>query len=427
MAAQYGAGGPVQTQGHFNKHVVYNVNGTRFEVLARYQPIKPVGKGAYGLVCSAQDQQLSQKVAIKKVVRAFDDVVDGKRILREIKLMKFCVHENICTVRDVIPPRTFDSFEDVYIVSDLMDTDLHQIIRSKQGLSDDHVQYFLYQILRGLKYLHSANILHRDLKPGNLLVNANCDLKICDLGLARMMDPADVLRDMTEYVVTRWYRAPELLLSSTAYTRSIDVWSVGCILAELIGRKPLFPGKNHVDQLNLITSIAGTPTAEELLLISNEQALKFMKSMPFKPRVNMATRLPGASAHGVDLLDKMLQFDPRKRISVSAALEHPYLATYHDASNEPVAKSVFMADFEDIEMTKHKLRQLVWNEMLHFHHDLRDDAGGSAAAPQAKRLRASAPVRGSQSNCGRAIPGAQAGPTGQWVQQAGMAKPYGQQ
>merc|ERR1712070_996877 len=132
MAAQYGAGGPVQTQGHFNKHVVYNVNGTRFEVLARYQPIKPVGKGAYGLVCSAQDLTTSKKVAIKKVPRAFDDIVDGKRILRELKLMKFCNHENICVVRDVLPPRSLDSFDDVYIVLDLMDTDLHQIIRSKQ-------------------------------------------------------------------------------------------------------------------------------------------------------------------------------------------------------------------------------------------------------------------------------------------------------
>lgn len=382
------------------KSVVYNVNGTRFEVDSRYQPIKPVGKGAYGLVCSASDLATNKKVAIKKVPRAFDDIVDGKRILREIKLMKFCNHENICVVRDVLPPRSIDSFDDVYIVLDLMDTDLHQIIRSKQGLSDDHVQYFLYQILRGLKYLHSANILHRDLKPGNLLVNANCDLQICDLGLARMMDPTDVLRDMTEYVVTRWYRPPELLLSSTAYTKSIDMWSVGCIFAELISRKPLFPGKNHVDQLNLITSIVGTPTAEELSIVTNEQALKFMKSMAFKPRVNLAQRLPNVSAAGADLLDQMLQFDPRKRISVADALEHPYLATYHDASNEPVAKSVFKADFENFEMDKSKLRQLVHAEIESFHPELRQSQADSAsnarspglsggASPSSKRLRPS--------------------------------------
>merc|ERR1711907_229501 len=367
--------------------VVYNVNGTRFELSRRYKPIKPIGKGAYGLVCSAQDRLKQERVAIKKIPKVTDDVVDGERILREIKLMKFCNHENICTVRDVLPPNSLDSFDDIYIVSDLMDTDLHQIIRSKQALSDDHVQYFLYQILRGLKYMHSANILHRDLKPGNLLVNANCDLKIWDLGLARMMDPADVLRDMTEYVVTRWYRPPELLLSSTAYTKSIDIWSVGCILAELIGRKPLFPGKNHVDQLNLITSIVGTPAPDELKIVTNDQALKFMKSMPFKPRVKLATRLSSStSPAGITLLDQMLQFDPRKRISVQDALEHPYLATYHDPSNEPVANGEFKADFEDIKMDKQKLRHLVWAEMLSFHPNLREDT----VAPQAKRMRGDA-------------------------------------
>jgi len=415
------------------KMVTYNVNGTRFEVDQRYQPIKPVGKGAYGLVCSAQDTVANKKVAIKKVPRAFDDVVDGKRILREIKLMAFCNHENICTVLDVLPPRTFDTFDDVYIVSDLMDTDLHQIIRSKQGLSDDHVQYFLYQILRGLKYMHSANILHRDLKPGNLLVNANCDLKICDLGLARMMDPADVLRDMTEYVVTRWYRPPELLLSSTAYTKSIDMWSVGCIFAELIGRKPIFPGKNHVDQLNLITSMVGTPAAEELAIVTNEQALKFMKSMPFKPRVNFAGRFPSCSPHGVQLIDKMLQFDPRKRISVQDALENPYLGTYHDPGNEPVAKTLFTADFEDIKMTKEKLRRLVWSEIQRFHPNLQDDGSlaptgsGSGGAPQAKRFRVGPPVAPPVDRTA-AAPGAAPADTqqGQWVQPTGEAQPYGQ-
>lgn len=114
------------------------------------------------------------------------------------------------------------------------------------------VQYFLYQILRGLKYIHSANVLHRDLKPSNLLLNANCDLKICDFGLARVTSETDF---MTEYVVTRWYRAPELLLNSSDYTTAIDVWSVGCIFMELMDRKPLFPGRDHVHQLRLLMEV----------------------------------------------------------------------------------------------------------------------------------------------------------------------------
>jgi mitogen-activated protein kinase 1/3 len=114
------------------------------------------------------------------------------------------------------------------------------------------VQYFLYQLLRGLKYVHSANVLHRDLKPSNLLLNANCDLKIADFGLARTTSDTNF---MTEYVVTRWYRAPELLLNCSEYTEAIDVWSVGCIFMELLNRKPLFPGKDYVQQLVLITEV----------------------------------------------------------------------------------------------------------------------------------------------------------------------------
>ena len=168
----------------------------------------------------------------------------------------------IIAIKDIMVPPNVASFNDVYIVYELMDTDLHQIIRSSRPLSDDHIQYFVYQLLRGLKYIHSANVLHRDLKPSNLLLNANCDLKICDFGLART--GGGERGEYTEYVVTRWYRAPELLLTCSEYTAAIDVWSVGCILAELLGRKPLFPGKDYVNQLHLITKLLGTPSEEDL-------------------------------------------------------------------------------------------------------------------------------------------------------------------
>jgi len=142
-------------------------------------------------------------------------------------------------------PASREQFEDIYVVSDLMETDLAAIIKSKQALTDDHIQFFLYQILRGLKYMHSAGVLHRDLKPRNLLVNTNCDLKICDFGLARadipLLNSHSVV--FTDYIMTRWYRAPEVLLSWKKYTKAIDVWSVGCILAEMMMRKPLFPGQ----------------------------------------------------------------------------------------------------------------------------------------------------------------------------------------
>ena len=159
--------------------------GSTFTVEKKYELIKQIGLGAYGVVCSCLDKKANIKVAVKKVPNAFDDLIDAKRILREIKLLSYFDHENIISLLDVPRPPSKTGYNDIYIVTDLMETDLHRVIYSKQDLSDDHIQYFVYQILRGLLYMHSANVAHRDLKPSNILVNKNCDLKICDLGLGR--------------------------------------------------------------------------------------------------------------------------------------------------------------------------------------------------------------------------------------------------
>lgn len=234
-----------------------------FTVDTRYSMIRTIGSGAYGVVISSLDSKTDTNVAIKMVPKAFSDEIDAKRILREIKLLKHFRHDNIVCLMDMMPPNVqfLEDFTDVYIVADLMETDLHRIIYSKQKLSIDHSQYFIYQVLRGLKYIHSCRVLHRDLKPSNLLVNSNCDLKICDFGLARGIhrDPSDPVDSgasgptgtmlLTEYVVTRWYRAPEIMLACHEYSYPIDVWSVGCIFAELILRKPFFPGDDYIDQV----------------------------------------------------------------------------------------------------------------------------------------------------------------------------------
>ena len=170
------------------------------------------------------------------------------------------------------------------MVSELMSSDLHQIIVSDQQLSDEHTQYFLYQILRGLKYLHSAHVIHRDLKPSNLLVNANCDLKIADFGLARCATTPDTPSTadtfLTEYVATRWYRAPEIMLSWSEYSQSIDVWSVGCIFGELLGRRPMFPGTDYMNQLHLILDFIGSPSVEDTAHIQNFNARQYIRSLP---------------------------------------------------------------------------------------------------------------------------------------------------
>jgi len=340
------------------------VCGQLFEVDAKYKPIKPIGKGAYGVVCSACNSLTNERLAIKKISNAFENVVDAKRMLREIKLLRHLQHENIIKIRDILPPPTRDVFKDMYILYELMDTDLHQIIRSSQPLSDEHCQYFIYQLLRGLKYIHSANVLHRDLKPSNLLLNANCDLKICDFGLARTNSEKEY---MTEYVVTRWYRAPELLLSCAEYTAAIDIWSVGCIFAELLGRKPLFPGKDYVHQLNLITRVLGSPDASDLEFIDSEKAKRYMRSLPHCQRVVLGKYYPHSNPLALDLIDKMLQFNPHKRITVEEALSHPYMATLHDLSDEPCCPQPFYFPLDDSHLNGFHIRDLIFEDIM-MHH-----------------------------------------------------------
>ncbi|KAL4448281.1 hypothetical protein ABPG75_005500 [Micractinium tetrahymenae] len=354
---------PVQKECSVPGKACYQVWRTNFEIDQKYVPIKAIGKGAYGVVCSAKNAETGEKVAIKKITNAFENLVDARRTLREMKLLRYLRHENVIAVRDIMRPASQD-YNDVYIVYELMDTDLHQIIRSSQPLSDDHFQYFIYQILRGLKYIHSASVLHRDLKPSNLLLNATCDLKICDFGLARTS--TENHNFMTEYVVTRWYRAPELLLSCDSYDAGIDVWSVGCILAELLQRRPLFPGKDYIDQLKLIIKTLGTPSDEELGFISAPKARAYIKALATVERADLSKLFPGASPLAVDLLGRMLQFDPRRRISVEQALAHPWLAQLHDEGAEPAAPGVFKFDFEEQDLDEAAVRRMVWEEMGHY-------------------------------------------------------------
>ena len=363
MAAGGGRGAvPVRVEGdHPPGKQVWTIWRAPFELDVRYEPIKPIGKGAYGVVCSAKDATTGEKCAIKKINSAFDNPTDARRTLREIMILQHLgTHENIICLKDIMRPAPREGFEDVYLVYELMDTDLHQIIRSSQPLSDDHVQYFIYQILRGLKYIHSASILHRDLKPSNLLLNATCDLKICDFGLSRSQDET---KFMTEYVVTRWYRAPELLLSCDEYSTGIDMWSVGCIFAELMQRKPLFEGKDYIDQLKQIVRILGSPPEDDLQFIQSQKARAYIRSLPYTRGANFTQLFPKANPLAIDLCERMLCFNPRSRISVEEALQHPYLASLHDVNSEPSCMAEFKTDFEDQDLDKDALASLVWKEM----------------------------------------------------------------
>jgi len=317
------------------------VSGHKFNVDTFYSPHKAVGSGAYGVVCATIDNRYNRKVAIKKCSNAFEDIIDGKRILREVRLLQAFDHENICPLLDMIPPTDPHKFTDVYIVLNYMESDLHKIIYSRNKLTDEHYQYFVYQILRGLKYLHSKKVIHRDLKPSNLLVNSNCDLKICDFGLARGLDWKT---ELTEYVVTRWYRAPEIMCSHQDYNEKIDMWSVGTILAEMIRGKPLFAGDHYIHQLNLIFELIGTPNLkDDLECVSNVKALKYIQKLSPKTTKSFEKYFGGchgATPDAIDLLKKLLRFNPNKRISVDEALEHPYFRALHSEKNKQSADAV---------------------------------------------------------------------------------------
>ena len=352
----------------------YSVCGMKFETTPNYAVRKAVGQGAYGLVCSGRNVETNKLVAIKKIPKAFEDTVDCKRLLREIKILRHFKHENVLGLVDIIPPvGGMRDWKDVYIVSELMDTDLHYIIHSKQPLTDEHFKYFLYQILRGVHAIHQAHVLHRDLKPGNLLVNKNCDLKICDFGLARAIDPTEEKKDLglTEYVVTRWYRAPELLVENQSYTTAIDVWAVGCIFAEMLGRKALLPGRDYLHQLRLIIDVLGTPSEEDLECITNQQAVQFLRQLPVKPKKPWTEVFPNASPSALELLSQMLVFNPSKRCSMEDSLHSEYMAALHQNRELPKQEEHFSFAFDRADITQDELKELISGEMHSFHPELK--------------------------------------------------------
>jgi len=327
---------------------------------------KLLGKGAYGEVYLCVDTRTKdqQQVAVK-VIRNFTwDLLCGKRIVREVKILAALQHENLMRLTD-LPAVPSPDFTDVYMVMPYMHADLHRMINSRMNLSETHCQAFTCQILRGLKYLHSAGIVHRDLKPANILVNKDCTLRITDFGLARgRMDEGD---EWTHYVVTRWYRAPELMLLPTSYFEAIDLWSVGCIHFELIARTPLFRGENQIDMLRKIAETLGLDPVEDLAWVPDEcveevRSMLRLAPMPDRPVNSLRARLPGSSDACLDLLERFLDKIPTRRISAVQALDHPYLRHLHDPAGETIAKRPFVWDVDDYELSERALKDRIYAE-----------------------------------------------------------------
>ncbi|XP_061369854.1 mitogen-activated protein kinase 10-like isoform X2 [Gastrolobium bilobum] len=343
----------------------------------RYKIQEIVGKGSYGVVCSAIDTHTGEKVAIKKIHDIFEHISDAARILREIKLLRLLRHPDIVEIKHIMLPPSRRDFKDIYVVFELMESDLHQVIKANDDLTKEHYQFFLYQLLRALKYIHTANVYHRDLKPKNILANANCKLKICDFGLARVAfsdTPTTVF--WTDYVATRWYRAPELCGSFySKYTPAIDIWSIGCIFAEVLIGKPLFPGKNVVHQLDLMTDMLGTPSLDTISRVRNDKARRYLTSMRKKQPVQFAQKFPNADPLALRLLERLLAFDPKDRPTAEEALADPYFKglarVEREPSCQPITKMEF--EFERRRVTKEEIRELIFREILEYHPQLLKD------------------------------------------------------
>ena len=356
-----------------NNVVATVVQGHTFTVDPRFEPGKILGRGSFGVVCTAFDKVRNETIAIKRIRPFANDEWDARHTLREIRLMKLLGrHPNVIALYDL---SVFEEKSELYMYMELMDCDLHRIIQSKQPLNDMHYKCFARQMLEGIKAMHKVGVFHRDLKPGNILVSKDCQLRITDFGLARFMDEETLLgqnrqNPLTEYVVTRWYRCPELLLSpNLPYDAAIDIWSIGCIIGELIKRKPLFPGKSHANQVQLILEVRGYKGPRDVGFELSSEASSFLDRRCKYPGKSLTSFIPQVTDSSLRLLEQLLQLNPKLRPTAEQALQFDYvndaqlMCDYSDVESTPRRVDERFFDFEREDYKLEELQQMVRDEV----------------------------------------------------------------
>lgn len=294
--------------------------------LEKFQKLEKLGEGTYGVVYKAKDTTTGQIVALKKIrLEAEGDEGVPSTAIREISLLRELQHPNIVNLQEVVHENN-----KLYLVFEFLDQDLRKYLDSKAQLGPLLLKSWVYQLIRGVAHCHSHRVLHRDLKPQNLLIDKTGALKLADFGLARAFGIP--MRAYTHEVVTLWYRAPEVLLGAQQYSTSIDIWSIGCIFAEMITRLPLFPGDSEIDEIFRIFRVLGTPTEQTWPGVS--RLPHFKASFPKFRAQTLARSIPGADPAAIDLISRMLVYEPSQRISAKEALRHPFFSEYLTAISQ---------------------------------------------------------------------------------------------
>ncbi|KAM6403480.1 LOW QUALITY PROTEIN: cyclin-dependent kinase 3-like [Rhynochetos jubatus] len=284
-----------------------------------YQEVEKIGEGTYGVVYKALNKHTKELVALKKIRVDLETEGVPSTAIREISLLKELKHPNIVRLLDVIC-----SQKNICLVLEYLNEDLKKHMESQTGgIPSSLVKSYLFQLLQGVNFCHLHSIIHRDLKPQNLLINKAGTIKLADFGLARAFGTP--LRTYTPEVVTLWYRAPEIMLGCKYYSTAVDMWSIGCIFAEMVMRKVLFPGDSEIGQLFCIFRTLGTPT--EVTWPGVTQLPDYKREFPQWKQKEMKEIVPNLSEAGRDLLVQLLQYDPNKRISAKAALNHQYFSS----------------------------------------------------------------------------------------------------
>lgn len=341
----------------------------------KYEIVKRLGKGAYGIVWKGKSRRSGRVVAVKKIFDAFRNKTDAQRTFREIIFLKeFRDHPNIIRLLNV---HRADNDKDLYLVFEFMNTDLQRAIQRPGILKDIHKRFIMYQLLSATQYLHSGNVVHRDQKPSNILLDTECNCKIADFGLARSLSVVDSTNALdngalTDYVATRWYRAPEILLGCKRYTKGVDLWSLGCILGEMLIGKPLFPGSSTVDQIEKIFSKLEPGSfhkfkqscTDYVVSLKNVDNKASKQSRGGGGHTIYESELGGCAEDAIDLVRKLLKIVPEERSTADSALSHPYVIKFHNPAAERVMKRDIIPPLSDdiqlsIDQYRDKLYEII--------------------------------------------------------------------